>query len=119
MAAATTPHAGHTGRRKRRREINAQEIATLPIGEFTQEQSTKGSYSSYIQPNIQFAIDNGWTSNLYPEAMQRSVLTREYVQQNDIKPICSPVNVEAYLKSLSPKWSTVLALFQDQWPINL
>ncbi len=62
-----TTGAPHAGRRKRRKEINAQEIATLPIEEFTQEQSTKGSYSSYIQPYIQFAIDNGWTSNLCPE----------------------------------------------------
>ncbi len=30
--------------------------------------------------------------------MQCSVLTKEYVQGKDIKPICSPVNVEAYLK---------------------
>jgi hypothetical protein len=30
--------------------------------------------------------------------MQCSVLTQEYVQENDIKPICSPENVEAYLK---------------------
>ncbi len=98
MAAATTPLAPLAGRRKRRREISAQEIATLPIEEFTQEQSTKGSYSSCIQPYIQFAIENGWTSNLYPEAMQCSVLTQQYVQENDIKPICSPVNVDAYLK---------------------
>jgi hypothetical protein len=86
MASATTPHAPHVGRRKRRREINAQEIATLPIEEFTQEQSTKGSYSSYIRPYFQFAIDNGWTSYLCPEAMQCSFLTRDYVQKNDINP---------------------------------
>ncbi len=34
----------------------------------------------------------------YPDAMQLSVLTQDYVQKNDIKPICSPVNVEAYRK---------------------
>jgi hypothetical protein len=86
MAAATTPLAPLAGRRKRRREISAQEIATLPFEGFTQEQSTKGSCSSCIQPYIQFAIDTGWISNLYPEAMQCSVLTQEYVQENDIKP---------------------------------
>jgi hypothetical protein len=91
MAAATTPLAPLAGRRKRQREINSQEKAT--IEEFKQEQSTNGLYSSCVQPNIQFAIDNGWTSNLYPEAKQCSVLTREYAQKNDIKPICSPVNV--------------------------
>ena len=86
------------GRRKRRRKLSAQQIVTLPIEEFKQEQSTKGSYTSCIQPYIRFAIDNGWNSNLYPEAMQCSVLTLEYVQENDIKPICLPVNVDAYLK---------------------
>jgi len=30
--------------------------------------------------------------------MKRSVLTQEYVQENKIKPICSPANIEAYLK---------------------
>jgi hypothetical protein len=86
------------GCRKRRREISAQDIAILPIEEFSQEQSTKGSYSCYIQPYVQFAIDNGWTSEFYPEAMKRSVLTEEYVQENKIKPICSPAYIEAYLK---------------------
>jgi hypothetical protein len=98
MAAATTPLAPLSGRCKRRKEISAQEIAILPIEEFTQEQSTKGSYSCYIQPYGQFAIDNCWTSSLYPEAMQCSVLTQEYIQTNEIKPMCSTVNVEAYLK---------------------
>ena len=83
-------------RRKRRREISAEDIATAPIEEFTQEASTKGSYACYIQPFIQF--DNGWTSPMYPEAMQRSDLTREYILHNEIKPICSSFNVEAYLK---------------------
>ena len=94
---AATSHVG--GRRKRRREISAQDIAILPIEEFSQEQSTNGSYSCYIQPYVQFAIDNGWTSEFYPEAMKRSVLTQEYVQENKIKPICSPANIEAYLKA--------------------
>jgi hypothetical protein len=50
MAPATTPLAPLSGRRKRRIEISAQELATLPIEEFTKEQSVKGSYSSCIQP---------------------------------------------------------------------
>ena len=85
-------------RRKRRREITANDIETAPIEEFTQEESTKGSYACYIQPFIQFAIDNGWTSPMYPEAMLRSDLTQEYIQHNEIKPICSSFNVETYLK---------------------
>ncbi len=85
MVAATTPLAPLAGRRKRRRETSAQDIATLPIEEFTQGQRTKGSYSSYFQPDS-ICIENGWTSNLYPEAMQCSILTQEYVQENDINP---------------------------------
>ena len=85
-------------RRKRRREITANDIETAPIEEFTQEESTKGSYACYIQPFIQFAIDNGWTSPMYPEAMLRSDLTQEYIQNNEIKPICSSFNAETYLK---------------------
>jgi hypothetical protein len=73
MAAATTPPAPHADRpasQASKRETSAQDIATLlPIKEFTQEQSAKGSYSCYIQPYIQVAIDNGWTSYLHPEAM--------------------------------------------------
>ena len=95
MAAATVQR---PGRRKRRREISAEDIATAPIEEFTQEASTKGSYACYIQPFIQFAIDNGWTSPMYPEAMQRSDLTREYILHNEIKPICSSFNAQTYLK---------------------
>mmetsp|Transcript_2186 Transcript_2186/g.4516 ORF Transcript_2186/g.4516 Transcript_2186/m.4516 type:complete len:141 (-) Transcript_2186:216-638(-) len=85
-------------RKRRRREITAGDIETLPIEAYTQEESTKGSYSSYIKPFIQFAIDNGWTSHMYPEAMQRIDLTADYIQKNEITPICSSVNIETYLK---------------------
>jgi hypothetical protein len=99
MADERQPAARVGTRRKRRRDISAEDIQTLPIEEFTQEESTKGSYSSYIQPFIQFAIDNGWTSSMYSEETLRScVLTQEYIQENDIRPICSSFNVEAYLK---------------------
>ena len=70
----------------------------MPIEAYTQEESTKVSYSSYIKPFIQFAIDNGWTSQMYADAMQRNDLTSDYIQENEITPICASVNVEAYLK---------------------
>ncbi len=53
MAATRAP------RRKRRREITADDITDLAIEEYTQEQSTKGSYSSYIGPFVDFAVENG------------------------------------------------------------
>jgi hypothetical protein len=74
-----TPEPGR--RRKRRREINADDIQILPIEEFTREESTKGSYLCYIKQLVQFAIDNGWTSDLYPHAMERNNLTTDYIQQ--------------------------------------
>jgi hypothetical protein len=92
-------------RRKRRKEITANDIETAPIEEFTQEESTKGSYACYIQPFIQFAVDNGWTSPTYPEAMLRNDLTHEFIQHNEIKTICSSFNVETS-QSISAKWPT-------------
>ena len=46
---------------------------------------------------LQFAIDNGWTSSMYPEAMQRSDFTQEHIQKNEIKPVCSSFNLEIHL----------------------
>jgi uncharacterized metal-binding protein len=82
MAAATT-HAGM--RRKRRRDVTSQDTTTLPIAtdrqwrfNFKQEESTKGLHSCFIPSFIRFQI-------LYPEAMQRSVLTQQYFQKIETK----------------------------------
>jgi hypothetical protein len=98
MAATRAP------RRKRRREITAEDIQDLPIEEYTQEQSTKGSYSSYIGPFVDFTVEKGYTSPMYLEAMQRTDLPEEYVQQNEIRPICSSFIVESNIKVALKRW---------------
>ena len=76
MAETTTfPPAAGGRRKRRRREITAGDIETLPIEAYMQEESTKGSYSSYIKPFIQFMAVVG---HLYPEAMKRIHLTADY-----------------------------------------
>ena len=59
---------------------------------------------------------------MYPEATQRKELTQEYIQQNEIKPICSSFNVETYLKEYTCIMlmadGAVRASCQEQWLIN-
>ena len=84
---------------KRRGTITAHDIEHLDIQEFTQELSTKGSYHSYSKAFVTWAIEEQLTSPRYCEAMkQDSDLTPEFVQEQKIRPICSSVNVENYLK---------------------
>ena len=64
---------------------------------------------------IKFAIDNGWTSARYSEAMRRSVVTTQEYIQDEINPTCSIFNVEIYLSFTKMADGAVRAWFQDQW----
>ena len=79
--------------------ITAHDIANTPVEQLAAEAHTKGSYKSYIAPFIAFAIKKNWTGKAYSEVIDsKEPLTAEYVQQNNIKPICSSMNVEIYIK---------------------
>jgi len=56
---------------------------------------------------------------MYPEAMQRSDLTREYILHNEINPyaqVSTFRHISKYFSEMAD--GAVRALFQDQWLIN-
>jgi hypothetical protein len=111
MAAATTPRAPHAGmRRKRRRDVTSQDTTTQPIDNGDLTLNKRKVQRVYI--HVYSAIHS--ISNLYPRAVQRSVLTQQYFRENETNATCSSFNVEAYLKIFHQMADgAVRASFQD------
>ena len=61
---------------------------------------------------------------MYPDAMQRNDLTSDYIQENEITPMCSSINVEALQtaewRSENPEFViTGLKVLRTQTMVNL
>ena len=84
----------------RRKPITADDIANTPVQHLAAEEHTKGSYMSYMTPFFQFAVEKRWTSPKYWDEIHKKetvTLTPQYVQENNIKPICSSNNIEIFI----------------------
>ena len=91
-------------RARKRNAITADDIRDLSVEQLAAEPTTKASYLSYITQFVQFAIDRKWTSKHYLDSMHSTEeLSAQYVLDNDIKPICSSINVEIYFKEFFDK----------------
>jgi hypothetical protein len=95
---ATTPA---TSRRRRSKTITANNIESIDADICLLQPMTEGSYASYRNPFITWAIQCGLTSQHYADAIETSEnFTTDYLDQRKIFPICSSENINRYMKDV-------------------
>jgi hypothetical protein len=81
-------------------DVDDAEQPDSSITPHLQAAMTAGSYESYGNPFVEYAIAQGWTGEKYKIAISKDkpLQTAQFLAQHGVFPVCSSDNVSKYLK---------------------